>query len=164
MITVLHLHCQTEASATQSSFNNRKPPLRERITIDFDLNNIMDLLRHSGESGADPQVVGLSTWEMDTLCDRLATLLLSQPMLLELQTPITIVGDTLGQFDDIDELFLANGSPTPDTRYLFLGNYTSESKESLATALFLFCYKLKYPENLFLLRGSQDCVQGMIGG
>lgn len=42
--------------------------------------------------------------------------------LIEIDGPLTICGDTHGQFNDVIRLFELNGWP-PQTRYLFLGKF-----------------------------------------
>ena len=90
------------------------------------------------------------------VCLRSRDILMQQPMLLELTAPIRIVGDTHGQFSDMLRLFEYGGFP-PESNYLFLGDYVDRGKQSLECAIMVLAYKIKYPENFFVLRGNHEC-------
>ncbi|KAI8077750.1 Metallo-dependent phosphatase-like protein [Halteromyces radiatus] len=97
----------------------------------------------------------LNVMEVDMICHVAMEIFLQQPTLLELSPPVKIVGDTHGQYSDLLRLFQMSGFP-PSSNYLFLGDYVDRGKQSLETMLLLLCYKIKYPETFFLLRGNHE--------
>eukprot|EP00392_Amoebophrya_sp_AT5.2_P003388 g3393.t1 len=80
-----------------------------------------------------------------------------QPMFLELEAPINVMGDIHGQYGDLLEHFKKCGFP-PRANYLLLGDYVDRGQQSLETMCLLMCYKIKYPENFFILRGNHECA------
>jgi len=109
-----------------------------------------------GLRGSPPgTLASLAENEIKLLCQRVRPILLSQPMLLELEAPLKICGDIHGQFTDLLRLFEYGGFP-PESNYLFLGDYVDRGKQSLETVCLLICYKIMYPENFFILRGNHE--------
>lgn len=100
--------------------------------------------------------VNLSEDELMWISRTSRAVFLEQPMLLEVECPMNICGDTHGQYHDLLRLFEIGGFP-PRSNYLFLGDYVDRAKQSIETIALLLCYKIRYPDNFFLLRGNHEC-------
>ncbi|KAI1137094.1 phosphoprotein phosphatase PPZ [Hypoxylon sp. FL0543] len=124
---------------------------------DIDLDDFIKRLLDAAYAGKVTKSVCLKNAEIVAICQRARECFLSQPALLELDPPVKIVGDVHGQYTDLIRMFEMCGFP-PSANYLFLGDYVDRGKQSLETILLLLCYKLKYPENFFLLRGNHECA------
>ena len=137
-------------------------------------------LLEAGYSGKVTKSPPLKNAEIASVCAAAREVFLSQPTLIELSPPVKIVGDVHGQvshlslfcrgcasagprvstdeqYADLIRLFEMCGFP-PQANYLFLGDYVDRGKQSLETILLLLCYKIKFPENFFLLRGNHECA------
>lgn len=141
------------SNSQESSANSPNPNNSEVVDID----DIILRLLEVGQSGKVPKSICIKPNEIMSICQLSREILLNQPSLIELSAPVKIVGDVHGQFTDLLRLFEMCGSP-PSSNFLFLGDYVDRGRQSLETILLLLCYKIKYPENFFLLRGNHECA------
>ena len=80
---------------------------------------------------------------------------MKDPIVLNLNAPLNICGDVHGQFTDLLKVFQTGGMP-PETKYLFLGDYVDRGPQSLEVICLLYALKIKYPQQIFLLRGNHE--------
>lgn len=142
----------TVSSMNQLTVNSVSSMNMQGITqIDDYIRRLLD----AGYATKVPKQLCLKHSEVNAICRAAMDIFLSQPSLLELSAPVKIVGDTHGQYTDLIRLFEMGGFP-PTSNYLFLGDYVDRGKQSLENFLLLLCYKIKYPENFFILRGNHE--------
>ncbi|KAN0132335.1 Metallo-dependent phosphatase-like protein [Lactarius tabidus] len=82
--------------------------------------------------------------------------LVTEPNVLKLKSPVTIVGDIHGQYYDLMKIFEVGGNLN-DTNYLFLGNYADRGYFGIECLLYLYTLKLWHPDRIFLIRGNHEC-------
>lgn len=123
--------------------------------MEIDIDNIIQRLLALKDAPFG-QRADLKVEEIKELCVRVQRLFEAEPTLLEVTPPLTIVGDIHGQFHDLLRLFDATKYP-PETRFLFLGDYVDRGDQGIEVCCLLFCYKIKYPDRVFMLRGNHEC-------
>lgn len=79
----------------------------------------------------------------------------SEPNVLQLDTPINIVGDVHGHFYDVLNLLDLMENPE-DRPYLFLGDYVDRGYNSVELIILLFVYKRLHRNSIHLLRGNHE--------
>ncbi|KAG5456755.1 MAG: Metallo-dependent phosphatase-like protein, partial [Olpidium bornovanus] len=129
----------------------------EKLQKIVDVDDAIQRLLDAGSTGKVSKNVCLKNSEIAAICNAAREIFLSQPALIEISPPVKIVGDVHGQYTDLLRLFDMCGFP-PFSNFLFLGDYVDRGKQSLETILLLLSYKIKYPENFFLLRGNHECA------
>ena len=60
--------------------------------------------------------------DIKRLCDKAREILMAESNVQPVKCPVTVCGDIHGQLHDLMELFRIGGT-TPDTNYLFMGDY-----------------------------------------
>jgi len=120
-----------------------------------DVTDIITRLLAPRNAPPGPVRVELKLHEVKFLIEKSRELFITQPVLLDLEAPLKIVGDVHGQFLDLLRLFEYGGFP-PEANYLFLGDYVDRGPNGFETICLLLAYKIKYPENFFMLRGNHE--------
>lgn len=153
---------ELDRNVSASSSGSNSPPLPTAAKIDINVDSVIDKLLEIGlkKPGARPlrllkDKLPISGNELKYILSKSRAVFLEQPSLLRLSPPVKIVGDIHGQFYDLIRIFNSCGYP-PYTNYLFLGDYVDRGYKLLETILLLLCYKIKYPENFFMLRGNHE--------
>jgi len=98
----------------------------------------------------------LTEKEVRWLCESLHAVLIEESNVVAVSTPVSVVGDIHGQFDDLLEIFRVAGH-CPNTNYLFLGDFVDRGHDSVQTISLLAALKLRYPRRITLLRGNHEC-------
>ncbi len=96
--------------------------------------------------------------EVKTLCQKARLLLVEEYNVVKVDAPVTICGDIHGQFFDLLKLFSIGGN-SPDTNYLFLGDFVDRGYSSLETFILLMALKVRYPDRITFLRGNHESRQ-----
>lgn len=122
--------------------------------IELNIDDIIDKLL-SVRNKPPGQMVDLDEKHIISLCVVARDIFMNQPSLLEVNGPLKVCGDIHGQYYDLLRIFDFGGYP-PDSNYLFLGDYVDRGKQNLETICLLLAYKIKYPQNFFLLRGNHE--------
>lgn len=100
----------------------------------------------------------LSEADIKKLCDKTREILIKEANVQSVRCPVTVCGDIHGQFHDLQELFRIGGN-SPDTNYLFMGDYVDRGYYSVETVTLLVALKLRYKDRITILRGNHESRQ-----
>lgn len=118
------------------------------------LERLIKKLSEADKNQRDSRVI-LDSTDLEWLCKEAIKVLKNDSMVLKLTAPITIIGDVHGQFYDLLRFFKMGGQ-LPATNYLFLGDYVDRGRNSVETFAYLLALKVKFPNNIWLLRGNHE--------
>lgn len=90
-----------------------------------------------------------------SLLEESKNIFMNEPMLLNLSTPIYVVGDIHGHILDLLRFLKEFGLP-PDVNYLFLGDFIDRGSFSTETLVLVLVLKILYPSNIYIIRGNHE--------
>ncbi|KAJ3439488.1 serine/threonine-protein phosphatase pp2a-4 catalytic subunit [Anaeramoeba flamelloides] len=96
--------------------------------------------------------------EVKNLCDKAQEIFINEPNIVRVKAPVTVCGDTHGQFPDLLELFKIVGT-CPNVNFLFMGDYVDRGFYSVENVTCLVAMKVRYPNRITLLRGNHESRQ-----
>lgn len=71
-----------------------------------------------------------------------------------------VFGDVHGQYHDmlciLDTLNRFDSTQSSGAKFMFLGDYVDRGEMSFETIMFLFCWKVMFPNKVYLLRGNHE--------
>lgn len=82
-------------------------------------------------------------------------ILVSEPNVLHLPSPLNVVGDVHGHFYDVLNMLSLMEDPV-DRPYLFLGDYVDRGYNSMELVVLLLAYKTLHRDRMHLLRGNHE--------
>ena len=97
----------------------------------------------------------LSSSQLKDLVGQSKEIFMSEPNMVQVPAPVTVVGDIHGQFYDLLEIFKVTGEP-PFTNLLFLGDYVDRGVHSIECLCLILSLKVKFKEQVTVLRGNHE--------
>ena len=133
-------------------------PLYEKF-----LNELLNPIEWLKKSDQAMDRFKFKTEQIVELTQQCIDIVMSQPMVVRVNTPVKVFGDIHGQYIDLMTFFARWGEPKDGPNgdihiidYLFLGDYVDRGNMSLETMCLLMALKVKYPERIHLLRGNHE--------
>ncbi len=132
--------------------NTRQTPKNENMDVDHWISQFMQ------------KTPLLPTHLIPLLCNKSKEILVKEPNIRTITSPVCFVGDIHGQFHDLKEMFRIGGTP-PSTNYCFLGDYVDRGHHSIETMSLLLLLKVRWPDRVTLIRGNHEsrCVTTTYG-
>lgn len=83
-------------------------------------------------------------------------------IIVDLEPGCVVCSDIRGSFLDLIRILQSNG-PVSSTKYVFLGNHLGSGQRNVELLMLLFSLKVRYPKNIFLIKGFMDNIERIEG-
>ena len=72
---------------------------------------------------------------------------------------LTVFGDLHGQYFDFMNILTMAGMPSPNTPFLFNGDFVDRGSWSCEVILLIFAMKMRFPQAVFMNRGNHEMLE-----
>lgn len=96
---------------------------------------------------------------LNELIDQCQKIFQDEPIVLQLNAPLLVIGDLHGHLFDLFRILKLNDFSSPsffDKKYLFLGDIVDRGEFSTETLTLILVLKVLYPENIYIIRGNHE--------
>ena len=149
----------------QAIVENSSGPFLEILFRPHDWNNLTEI--KFSKTATDPNRMQIKKESILVLIQECEEILKQEPNVIKMRAPVKIFGSLNGQYVDLLRTFESYGEPSEHLGdgdiesfdYLFLGNYVDRGNKSIETICLLMALKVKYPDQIVMLRGHHEDPQ-----
>lgn len=121
----------------------------------------INLMSFPAEKYADGSIVFHPPYvNSNLLCqilDYATKIFANEPLVMDIEYPVYIVGDLHGHLFDLYRIFQNHGLP-PKSNYLFLGDFVDRGVYSTELVILVLVIKILFPKNIFIIRGNHEFI------
>ena len=141
------------------------PNKKDKNLCDLFIDTLLRPEQFLKDNNYDSEKFAFNIDQIAALTKQCMEIVAKQPNILKVSAPVKVFGDIHGQYIDLMNFFNKWGSPSEGPNgdimsndYLFLGDYVDRGNLSLETICLLMALKVKYPEQIHLIRGNHEDI------
>ena len=151
----------TSNKKDKNNNNNKNEKLHEKFIKE--LLKPKDWINVDSSNEIDVPIFDFAPEDVLNLIQEGINIVSKQPTVLKVEAPVKVFGDIHGQYSDLMRFFDLYSAPISGPGgdiegldYIFLGDYVDRGNYSLETICLLIALKIKYPNQIHLLRGNHE--------